>query len=105
MYGLLEKAAADAKAGRPPMLPVWLSPTQVRIVPVSSDQLDDARSILSRLDGVRADLDDTSDTLAKKIRTAEKDWVPNVAVIGGKEVESGQYNERGRGTTKPGETK
>jgi len=103
MYGLLEKAAADAKAGRPPMLPVWLSPTQVRIVPVSADQLDDARSILSRLDGVRADLDDTSDTLAKKIRTAEKDWVPYVAVIGRKEVESGKINVRVRGTTKQGE--
>jgi len=103
IYGLLEKAAADAKAGRPPMLPVWLSPTQIRIVPVSADQLDDARSILSRLDGVRADLDDTSDTLAKKIRTAEKDWVPYVAVVGRKEVESGKINVRVRGTTKQGE--
>src|SRR5438445_1148597 len=103
IYGLLEKAAADAKAGRPPMLPVWLSPTQIRIVPVSADQLDDARSILSRLDGVRADLDDTSDTLAKKIRTAEKDWVPYIAVIGRKEVESGKINVRVRGTTKQGE--
>src|SRR2546428_2725425 len=103
IYGLLEKAAADAKAGRPPMLPLWLSPTQIRIVPVSADQLDDARSILSRLDGVRADLDDTSDTLAKKIRTAEKDWVPYIAVIGRKEVESGKINVRVRGTTKQGE--
>ncbi len=103
MYALLERAAADAKAGRPPMLPVWLSPTQVRIVPVSADQLDDARAVLSRLDGVRADLDDTSDTFAKKIRTAEKDWVPYVAVIGRKEVESGKVNVRVRGTTKQGE--
>src|SRR6059036_4325113 len=98
IYGLLEKAAADAKAGRPPMLPVWLSPTQVRIVPVSADQLDDARSILSRLDGVRADLDDTSDTLAKKIRTAEKEWVPYIVVVGKKEIETGTLNVRVRAT-------
>ncbi len=103
IYGLLEKAAADAKAGRSPMLPVWLSPTQVRIVPVSADQLEEARSVLSRLDGVRADLDDTSDTLAKKIRAAEKDWVPYIAVIGRKEVDSGKINVRVRGTATRGE--
>jgi threonyl-tRNA synthetase len=103
IYGLLEKAAADAKAGRPPMLPVWLSPTQVRIVPVSGDQLEYARSVLSRLDGVRADLDDTPDTLAKKIRTAEKDWVPYIAVVGKREVENGKLNVRVRGTKNQGE--
>src|SRR5207245_6429334 len=81
IYGLLEKAAADSKAGRPPMLPVWLSPTQIRIVPVSADELDDARSILRRLDGASRAHDDTSDTLAKKIRPAEKDGVQDVVVV------------------------
>src|SRR2546428_8269672 len=66
IYGLLEKAAADSKAGRPPMLPVWLSPTQVRILPVSAAHLDDAMPILSRLAGVRPDLYDTSVRLATK---------------------------------------
>ncbi len=98
IYGLLEKAAADAKAGKPPMLPVWLSPTQVRIVTVSRDQLNYARSLLDRMEGVRVDLDDTPDTLAKKIRTAEKEWVPYIAVVGKKEVESGQLNVRVRRT-------
>src|SRR5207245_8869123 len=88
---------------RRPMRAGGLSPRRVRIVPVRPDSLDDARSILSRLDGGRADLDDTSDTLAKKIRTAEKDWVPYIAVIGRKEVESGKINVRVRGTTKQGE--
>src|SRR3989442_7922349 len=105
IYELLEKGAADAKAGRPPMLAVRLSPTQIRIVPVSADQLDDARSILSRLDGVRADLDDTSDTLAKKVRTAEKDWAPYIALICRKEDENGRIIIHERGKTKQEEMK
>jgi threonyl-tRNA synthetase len=103
IYGLLEKAAADAAAGKPPMFPVWLSPTQVRIVPVSEDQLEYARSLVSRLQGIRADLDDSADTLAKKIRTAEKEWVPYIAVIGKREIESGNLNVRVRSTKEQGE--
>ena len=73
LYALLEKAAANAKAGRPPMLPVWLSPTQLRILPVGADQLDAARAVLAQFEGIRVDLDDSDDTLSKKIRTAEKE--------------------------------
>jgi threonyl-tRNA synthetase len=98
IYALLEKAAAAAKAGTPPMLPVWLSPTQVRIVPVSADQLAYGRTLVARLEGIRADLDDSNDTLGKKIRTAEKEWVPYIVVIGKKEIESGRLNVRVRET-------
>jgi threonyl-tRNA synthetase len=98
LYALLEKAATDIKAGRPPMLPVWLSPTQLRIIPVSEDQLDAAKNLLEAFEGVRADLDDTNDTLGKKIRRAEKDWVPYVAVLGKKEIDSGNLNVRVRST-------
>jgi threonyl-tRNA synthetase len=98
MYALLEKAAATAKAGQAPMWPLWLSPTQVRLVPVTADQLPAARSLLDRLEGVRADVDDSGDTLSKKIRTAEKEWIPYIAVIGKKEVDSGRVNVRVRST-------
>jgi len=98
LYAFLEKAAADIKAGRPPMLPLWLSPTQVRIIPVSADQLDHARKLLASFEGVRADLDDTNDTLGKKIRRAEKEWVPYIVVVGRKEIESGKLNVRARTT-------
>ena len=98
LYALLEKAAANAKAGRPPMLPVWLSPTQLRILPVGADQLDAARAVLAQFEGIRVDLDDSDDTLSKKIRTAEKEWVPYIVVIGKKEVESGRLSVRIRAT-------
>ena len=98
LYALLEKAAADIKAGKPPMLPLWLSPTQVRIIPVSEDQLEHARKSLAAFEGVRVDLDDTNDTLGKKIRRAEKEWVPYIVVVGKKEIESGKLNVRVRAT-------
>ena len=98
LYALLEKAAANAKTGRPPMLPVWLSPTQLRILPVGADQLDAARAVLAQFEGIRVDLDDSDDTLSKKIRTAEKEWVPYIVVIGKKEVESGRLSVRIRAT-------
>src|SRR5438876_389751 len=98
LYALLEKAAAAGKAGKTAMLPLWLAPTQVRIVPVSADQLDTARTLLDRLPDVRADLDDSDDTLSKKIRTAEKEWIPYIVVVGKKEIESGNLNVRVRET-------
>ena len=98
LYALLEKAAADMAAGRPPMLPVWLSPVQLRILPVSEDQLDAARSFLDRFPGVRVDVDDTGDTLAKMIRRAEKEWIPYIAVVGKREAASGRLNVRVRAT-------
>ncbi|MGQ0797802.1 MAG: threonine--tRNA ligase [Methanobacteriota archaeon] len=98
LYALLEKAAADIEAGRPPMLPVWLCPVQLRILPVSEDQLGVARAFLDRFPGARVDLDDTGDTLAKKIRRAEKEWIPYIAVVGKKEAASGRLNVRVRAT-------
>jgi threonyl-tRNA synthetase len=98
MYGLLEKAAFDREAGRVPMFPLWLAPVQVRLIPVSEDQLPYCEELLSKFAGVRADLDDMGDTLNKSIRRAEKEWVPFIAVVGKKEVESNSLTVRVRGT-------
>ena len=98
MYALLEKANFDKEAGRPPMLPLWLSPAQVRLVPVSKDFLPHCEALLKEFQGVRADLDDTGETLNKMIRRAEKEWVPFIAVVGQKEVDSGMLNVRVRAT-------
>jgi threonyl-tRNA synthetase len=98
VYGLLEKAAFDRAAGKPPTFPLWLAPVQVRVIPVSQDQLPHCEKILSELSGVRADLDDMGDTLNKSIRRAEKEWVPYIAVVGKKEVESNALTVRVRAT-------
>ncbi|MCK5547960.1 MAG: threonine--tRNA ligase, partial [Thermoplasmata archaeon] len=96
IYALLEKAHMQKAAGGIPSLPLWLSPTQVRLVPVSADQLEYCKPLLSKFDGIRADLDDTSDSLNKKIRKAEKEWIPFIAVVGSKEEKSGKLNVRVR---------
>ena len=98
MYGLLEKAAFEREAGKPPMFPLWLAPVQVRLIPVSQDQLPYCEKLLAQFSGVRADLDDMGDTLNKSIRRAEKEWVPYIAVVGKKEVESNALAVRVRAT-------
>ena len=98
MYALLEKANFDREAGRPPMLPVWLSPVQVRLIPVSADYLAHCEKLLGQFPNMRVDLDDTSETLNKMVRRAEKEWIPYVAVVGSKEVESNGLNIRVRAT-------
>lgn len=92
MYALLEKAKFMLDEGRLPMLPVWLSPTQVRIIPVSEKFVDKAVKIAEKMerDGVRVDVDDRNETLGKKIRDAQTEWIPYIAVIGEREVESGK---------------
>jgi threonyl-tRNA synthetase len=76
---------------RVPMLPVWLSPTQVRVIPVSDKHLVYAQRLVTLLKGVkiRVDLDDRDESTSKKVALAGKDWVPYVVVVGEKEEESG----------------
>ncbi|MFH0956838.1 MAG: threonine--tRNA ligase, partial [Candidatus Aenigmatarchaeota archaeon] len=102
IYALLEWEAMQKAAGKVPMFPIWLSPTQVRIVPVSDAQLPHCEKILHQLKSmnIRADLDDRGETLQKKVRDAEQHWVPFIAVIGDKEIASGKLAVRIRATGK-----
>ncbi len=104
IYALLEQAAEGEKKGRTPSLPLWLSPTQVRLVPLADRHLEkciEAAQSMSEK-GIRADVDDTDASLNKKIRNAEQNWVPYVCVIGDREMESGKLAVRIRG--KSGQT-
>ena len=100
LYALLEQAYLRAKRGEKPSLPTWLSPTQVRIIPVSEQQLAYAEQLLEyfKKRRVRADLDDQSETLQKRIRNAEKEWIPYIAVVGAREQEGGYLTVRVRST-------
>jgi threonyl-tRNA synthetase len=90
VYAMLEKAYRDSKKGKAPMLPLWLSPTQVRVIPVSEQFLEYAEKVMNEIEGsqIRVDLDDRSITLGKKVREAEREWVNYVLVIGEKELDS-----------------
>ncbi|MBI5133413.1 MAG: threonine--tRNA ligase, partial [Thaumarchaeota archaeon] len=73
IYALLEKAATVQKEGKTPTLPTWLSPTQVRVLPVSHEYLQHCEKLVGQLEAeqIRVDLDDRDETLGKRIREAE----------------------------------
>jgi threonyl-tRNA synthetase len=79
--------------------PVWLAPEQVRVIPISDAQLDAARSLTERLEaaGIRAHLDDRSETLNYRIREGEVAKIPYMAVVGQREAESDSVALRVRG--------
>jgi threonyl-tRNA synthetase len=72
---------------RVPSLPVWLAPTQVRIIPISEKYLKYAAEVLGEVQNakIRVDIDDRDESVSKKVAAAGKEWVPYVAVIGEKE--------------------
>ena len=84
IYSILEEALKKEK----PQLPLWLSPVQLRLIPVSKNHLEYCRQL--KLDGVRFDIDDSEDSLGKKIAKSQKEWIPYVCVVGDKEIESGK---------------
>lgn len=87
IYALLEKAQINAEKGLIPMLPVWLSPTQIRIIPVSEKHMEYAEAIARELYG-RVDIDDREETVSKRIRDANREWIPYIIVVGDQEVEN-----------------
>jgi threonyl-tRNA synthetase len=99
IYALLEKAAMAKEAGGTPALPMWLSPTQIRIIPISEKHLDHCVKLADRFEEkqIRVDVDDRSESMGKKIREAEREWVPYIIVVGDKEMESGMVQVRVRG--------
>lgn len=96
LFEFLEEAAKMERNGEKPMLPTWLSPIQVRLIPVSRDYFDFSYNILTmfRDSGIRVDIDDRDLTLAKKIRNAEGDWIPYIVVIGEREVKENKLSVR-----------
>ncbi|MCL4447768.1 MAG: threonine--tRNA ligase [Candidatus Thermoplasmatota archaeon] len=101
IYALLEQEAGAEKKGKTPSLPLWLSPTQVRIVPLADRHLEKCTDISRAMTekGIRADVDDTDSSLNKKVRNAEQNWIPYICVIGDREMESGKLAVRIRGKT------
>ncbi|RJS77936.1 threonine--tRNA ligase [Candidatus Bathyarchaeota archaeon] len=90
VYALLEKAYKEQQKGKAPMLPLWLSPTQVRIIPMSDKYLAEVEKIAEEIEAhsIRVDIDDRPLTLQKRIREAEMEWVPYIIVVGQKELDS-----------------
>jgi len=100
IYMLFDTAAKMEKEGRTPYLPFWVSPIQVRIIPVRQEHMGFAeeifRSIHSR--GFRVDIDDRDESLAKKLRDAGIEWAYFTVIIGDREIKTGTLSVRERAT-------
>jgi len=102
IYGTLERFIGFLIEHFAGAFPLWLSPEQVRVLPISDAQTAAAQGFQERLRaaGIRAALDDRSDTLNYRIREAEMQKVPYMAVIGAREAEGGTVAVRIRGAGK-----
>jgi len=94
MYLLLEEALKKEI----PVLPLWLSTTQVRIIPVSEKYMEYCMELMKNISSykIRTDIDDRDFSMGKKIMFAEEDWVPYILVVGEKEKTSNLLSVRNR---------
>ena len=78
--------------------PLWLAPTQVKILPISEKQYDYCKEIQEKLqaEGIRVKFDDRNEKVGYKIREAQMQKIPYMLVIGDKEKENGQVAVRSR---------
>ena len=98
IYALLEKSAKVSKTGGIPSFPLWLSHTQVRVIPVGKEHTEYCEKILAELstNQIRADIDDRDETVGKKIRESETEWIRYSVVIGDKEINATKLVVRDR---------
>ena len=78
--------------------PVWLSPMQVKILPITDRQVEYANGLAEQMKakGIRVKVDDRSEKIGYKIREAQMEKVPYMLVVGEKEMEAGQVAVRRR---------
>jgi threonyl-tRNA synthetase len=98
IYVLLEKAAINSRSGGVPSLPLWLTHTQVRMIPVSTKHVEFCEKMLNKFNScrIRADMDDREESVGKKIRDSETEWIYYTLVIGDNELDSDQVVVRDR---------
>ena len=106
-YGSLERFMGIIIENYAGAFPLWLSPTQVTVIPVSDKFLDYARQVTGALldAGLRAEANLSSDRVGYKIREASLQKVPYVIVLGEKEQTAGSINVRSRTAGELGEMK
>jgi threonyl-tRNA synthetase len=98
ILGTLERFSAVLIEHYGGAFPLWLSPEQVRLVPVADRHVEHARELASLLRtlGLRPAVDESAETVGKKVRAAQLAKAPYVLVIGDKEIESGELTVRDR---------
>jgi len=87
--------------------PVWLSPTQVSILPISEKFMKEAEELKQELldQGIRVELDTSNESLGKKIRNSESQKTPYMLILGQKEIDQNLVSVRQRGENDLGQMK
>ena len=98
LFGSLERFIAVLVEHYAGALPVWLSPVQLRLIPVADRHRERAEAVAAELReaGLRVDVDGRDEKVGYKIRDAQLKKIPYMAVVGDREVESGQLSVRHR---------
>jgi len=80
--------------------PLWLAPIQIKVLPVKESHFDYAKDVYANLiqNNFRAEIDDSEETLSKRIRNAELEKIPLILVVGGKEKQNKTVAVRKRGS-------
>ena len=98
-FGSLERFVAVLLEHTAGKLPLWLTPDQVNIVPVSEKFSDYAKKVCSLMNNsdIRASIDDRNETLGKRIRESELKRIPFLVIVGEKEAAEGLVSVRRQG--------
>jgi len=98
LFTVLDNCAVMEAKGRKPSFPLWLAPSQVRLIPVKPEQIEFTMSVARKLADfkVRADIDDRDESLDKRVREAERNWIPYIVVVGQREITTGSSAVRRR---------
>jgi threonyl-tRNA synthetase len=98
IYGSLERFMGILIEQFAGAFPVWISPVQAKIIPITDAQQDYAFKICEQLkeEGIRAEVDDRSEKMQAKIRDAQMEKIPYMLIIGGREVEANAVSVRQR---------
>ncbi len=96
ILGSMERFVATLIEHYAGALPVWLSPVQVMVIPISDRHHDYARSVLSKFREaeIRVEMNDSSDRMNGKIRQAQLEKIPYMLVIGDREMQNGTVSVR-----------
>src|SRR6187551_658617 len=96
LFGSLERFMGILIEHYAGAFPFWLAPVQVRVIPVGLDHRDPAKALADKLGEFRVEVDESDETVSKRIRNAEVEKVPYVVVWGDKESDDSiAVRERG----------
>ncbi len=98
MLGSIERFTGILLEHHAGLLPVWLSPVQVMVIPIADRHVDYGRSLVDTLksNGLRVEIDEREERMNAKIRSAELRKIPYILVVGDREVETGSVAVRSK---------